>query len=241
MNRSYRLRCIALAVSIAVCATGCRTPRDFSDPTADDPGSQLARLLRGWQSVRAGGENCADARSLDTPLVDCERLRKQIERLSIEFGNHPEVLLANAVVAFESGRREESEKDLDLLRRIAPQNVEAALLRARIALEDGNLRLSRRILEEQVALVPDRAVLYELLASVAFLESRWEEARRALDVASRLGGTAWRIAYHRGLVAEAEGRPAEAADAYRICLDLASEFAPARARLRALAATEGPG
>lgn len=226
---------LILALSIAA----CRSPRDFADPASGDPQARLALLLRAWHESRDVGTGCAGALTLDTPLVDCDRLRLQIERLTVEFPTDPDVLLASAVVAFEAGRRESAEKDLDALRRLDPLRTEAALLRARIALEEGNLRLARRVLEDQIELVPDRASLYELLASVAYLEDRWPEARSALEAAFRLGGPASRIAYHHGLVFEAEGRAPEAAEAYRTCLELDSEFAPAQTRLRALAASAG--
>lgn len=220
-------------------AGGCRTPASSLDLGSRDPSEQLAVLLGAWESTRREGSTCQQRKPAETPLVDCERLRKQIERLSIEFPNDPDVLLANAVVAFESGRREEAEKDLDVLRRIDPIRPEAALLRARIAASEGNLRLAGRVLDEQIELTPDHAGLYELSSSVLYLEERWSEATRELETASRLGAPAWRVAYHRGLILEGSGRRAEAADAYRVCVELEPDFAPARSRLRGLAVLDG--
>lgn len=229
----------AVALSILFGATGCRTPRDFTSPRGGDPQARLGALLEAWHARQADGRSCEQDRPSETPLVDCERIRKQIERLTVEFPSHPEVLLANAVVAFEAGRREEAEKDLDVLRRLDPVHPEAALLRARLAIADGNLRLARRMLDEQIGLTPDHAGLHELSSSVFYLEERWSDAAYELELASRLGAPAWRVAYHQGLIFESTGRLEEAANAYRVCLDAEPDFQPAQSRLRALAVGAG--
>ncbi len=230
---------IALAcLCFSAVGAGCARPRDFSQPSAADPQARLDFLLDAWQRAHADGRRCEEVRPGDTPIVDCDRLRKQIERLAIEFPTHREILLANALVAFESGRPDEAEKELDVLRRLDPANPEAAMLRARIAIGDGNLRLAGRLLDEQLQRTPDEAGLYELSASVLYLEERWDDAAHAIEVASRLGAPAWRVAYHRGLVFEATGRMRDAAEAYRACLELAPDHDPARARLKALAVHE---
>ena len=228
-----------MAAFACLCAfSGCAGPRDFQQATADDPQARLEGLLSAWHRAQADGRRCEEARPGDTPIVDCERIRKQIERLAVEFPTHREVLLANAVVTFESGRREEAEKELDVLRRIDPSIPEATLLRARIAIDDGNFRLAHRLLDEQIERTPDHPGLYELAASVLFLETRYPEASDALEIASRLGAPAGRIAYHRGLVFEATGRFDAAADSFRTCVELEPGFEPARSRLRALAVRE---
>lgn len=235
-------RAMKLAITLLATLTlalGCRTAPRTADANPHDPRTQLATLLSAWQTAHRDGGTCEQKRPDETPLVDCEQLRKQIERLAIAFPNDPDVLLANAVVAFEAGRREEAEKDLDALRRIAPIQPEATLLRARIAIADGNLRLARRMLDEQIELTPDHAGLHELSSSVLYLEERYDDAGFELELAARLGAPAWRVAYHRGLIFEATGRLAEAENAYRVCLELEPDFAPAGSRLRALAVRSG--
>lgn len=227
---------LLLAVSLAA-TTACRTPGAGASDNPHDPKAQLARLLTAWQSAHRDGDRCEQRRPDETPLVDCERIRMQMERLAIAFPNDPDVLLANAVVAFEAGRPESAEKDLDALRRIDPIQPEATLLRARIAITEGNLRLARRVLDEQIELTPDHAGLRELSSSIHFLEERYDEAAFELEIASRLGAPAWRVAYHRGLIFEAVGRDPEAASSYRVALELEPDFDPARSRLRALAVT----
>jgi len=219
-----------------VLAGGCRTP---VGPHPYDPRARLAVLLEEWTRVREDGATCEQRSPDETPLVDCARTRKHIARLAIEFPRTPEVLLANAVVSFEAGRPEDAAQDLDALRRIAPIHPDAALLRARIAIAQGNLRFARRLLDEQIELSPDHATLYELSATVHYLDERHEAALRDLDRARRLGAPCWRTRYHEGLIAEARGASEPAGRAYRMSLDENPGFAPARSRLRALDAMAG--
>ncbi len=92
---------LLLAVSLAA-TTACRTPGAGASDNPHDPKAQLARLLTAWQSAHRDGDRCEQRRPDETPLVDCERIRMQMERLAIAFPNDPDVLLANAVVAFEA-------------------------------------------------------------------------------------------------------------------------------------------
>jgi len=224
------LACIA---ALAACQS---TP---PPPNPHAARSRLEPLVAAWDRARAEDGGCEQRRPQETPLVDCEAVSREIARLALEFPRDPDVLLAAAVVDFERGRTEDALKTLDVLRSVRSIHPEAVVLRARIAIDEGNLRFARRLLEEQRDLVPDHAGLWELLASVAYLEGEYADADRSLDIAGRLGAPAWRLAYHRGLIAEASGRSERAARAYRACLESAPDFAPARSRLRALEAMGG--
>jgi len=233
-----RLATLVAIGTALVLAGGCRTPEG---PHPHDPRARLAVLLEQWTRVRGDGATCEQQGPGETPLIDCERTRKRIERLAIEFPRDPDVLLANAVVAFETGRPEDAAQDLDALRRVTPIHPDAASLRARIAISQGNLRFARRLLDEQIELSPDHARLHELSATVHYLDERHDAALRDLDRARRLGAPRWRSRYHEGLIAEARGASDEAARAYRMSLEENPGFAPARSRLRALDAMAGDG
>ena len=90
------------------------------------------------------------------------------------------------------------------------------------------------MLEEQVELAPDVPELREALASVHYLLGDFDEARRELRVAERLGAPAWRVAYNRGLLEEAEGYPDRAIEWYRDALAERPGWDKARSRLRGL-------
>ncbi len=235
-GRSRRfVRRVAGFVCVVIVA-GCQsTPK----PNPLAARTRLEPLLEAWHRARTEDGGCEERRATDTPITDCESVSRGIARLAVEFPRDPEVLLALAVVDFERRRKEDALKTLDVLRSIEPIHPKAAVLRARIAIEEGNLRFARRLLEEQRELTPDHAGLWEMLASVAYLEGEHAEANRSLDIAGRLGAPVWRVAYHRGLVAEASSRSGEAARAYSACLEAAPDFAPASSRLRGLAVKNG--
>jgi tetratricopeptide (TPR) repeat protein len=224
---------VAICLSISLLGACQSSPR----PNPLAARSRLEPLLVAWEHARVEGGGCEQRSAVDTPIIDCESISKEIIRLAIEFPYHPDVLLAAAVVAFEGGRKQDALKTLDVLRSHEPIHPKATMLRTQIAIDEGNLRFAQRLLDEQSELTPDHPGLRELLASVAYLQGEYIEADRSLEIAFQLGAPAWRVAYHRGLVAEASSRPERAARAYAVCLETAPDFAPARSRLRALAVT----
>ncbi len=226
-----RARWVSIATAGLV-LLACQTPQE----NPHDPNVLLRDYLLAWEEGRAKGWNCEERAARSSPLIDCERITRDIARLAVDFPRHPDVLLANASISYAMRRPEEAQAYLDRLIRLQPIEPDAAVLRSRIALGDGNLRLARRILEEQIELVPDHAGLREALASVLYLEGDTEAARRSLSAAARLGAPDWRVAYNRGLVAEAEDKPDEAASHYQEALAAAPEFLQARSRLRGLEA-----
>ena len=221
------------AVAAAACALGmvaCETPTE----NPYDPAVLLRERLLAWQEVRDQGWSCEERATVSSPLVDCERITRDIARLAVDFPRYPDILLANASIAYATRRPDEAQAYLDRLLHLQPSHPDAAVLRSRIALEEGNLRLARRVLEEQIELVPDHAGLREALASVLYLEGDTEAAHRSLDAAEELGAPSWRVAYNRGLIAEAEGKLDEAAGYYEKALSDDPDFVRARSRLRGL-------
>jgi tetratricopeptide (TPR) repeat protein len=197
-----------------------------------DPSSFDARLASHLETWREGRAACGSG-SHDH-LDDCQQAERAVERLTVDFPREPDALFAAAVVAHASGRVTLAASYLDALRPLRPVHAEAAALRARIALEEGNARLARRLLEQQVRLSPADGGLYEALAAVAFFEHDLETTRRMLVQAERLGAPAWRVAYHEGLVEEAAGDRSGAAAAYRRALSVRPEHRAASERLRGI-------
>ena len=207
-------------------------------PGKDDPAVIVQKLLDEWLRVREGGGTCASGGS-KYPYVDCGRIQAAIERVALDYPTHPEVLLVNAVVAFETNQPEKAASYLDALLEQDPQRPGVAVLRSRLALQQGNLPRAQRLLEAQVRLSPDSADLREALAAVHYLTGEFDKARRELTVAERLGAPAWRVAYNRGLLEEAQGRYLTAIRYYRITINENPEFEPARSRLRGLESEQG--
>ena len=207
-------------------------------PGKNDPTVRVTKLLDEWLRVREGGGSCASG-GRKYPFVDCGRIQSAIVGLGLEFPNNSEVLLVNAVIAYETNQPENAESYLDALLEQESTEPGVAVLRSRLALDQGNLHHARRLLNEQVNLTPDAADLREALAAVHYLSGDLASARRQLLIAERLGAPAWRVAFNRGLLEEAEGHTESAIEYYQGALDENPEYAPARSRLRGLQSEQG--
>jgi predicted Zn-dependent protease len=161
-------------------------------------------------------------------------LQREIEHLSIICAGHAPILLANAIVAYEINQPVKAQQFLDQVFERPISNPDAATLRARIAIEEGNLPFARRLLEEQIRLAPDHAGLRELHGATLYLSGRLDEARRALLAARAFGAPDWRVAYHLGLVEESAGNVQAAIAHYTEALAKNPAWKPAQSRLNAL-------
>ena len=81
------------------------------------------------------------------------------------------------------------------------------------------------------------ADLHEVAGSVAYFERKFDVAEASLRRAERLGAPSWRVAYHLGLIREAQERRDEAIALYTKALEGRPDWAPARDRLAALKAS----
>jgi len=220
----------------ALLCLGCAGARGLLGPTAErqDAAPRLALLLQHWKELKASGQTCEDLPRAGQPERDCGRIQLGLRRLGAEFPHEPSVLMANAVVSYEVGHPTRSQAYLDTLLALRPGHAEATLLRSRIASEEGNLPFARRLLRDSIELSPAHPGLREAAASVAYLAGDLPEAQRHLRAAERLGAPGWRVAYHRGVVAEAADDPSAAAAHYRRSLELRPDYERARARLAGL-------
>ena len=224
------------AVAIAIWAVGCAGSPPPHAATPLDPQMRLEALLEQWRALHAPGSSCETLPSDRAPIDDCGRLRGEVGQLALAFPRNPQVLFAAAVMASEAREREQSASYLDQLFAVVAIFPQAAVLRAQLALDDGNLALARRVLREQIALAPSHAGLREAQAGVLYLAGEPDAADAELEVAFSLGAPAWRVAYHRGLLAEAAGRADRAVDFYREASEMNPGFALAHERLVALVA-----
>ncbi len=231
MRFSCCQRWLFLPLALLVGGGCARTPEA---PPRSDPDAQLAAIIEYWNEQRTAGAGCGDSFESGRPVLDCGRLLKALDLLAVEFPRHPGVLFTAATLAREDGRPEKAQSYLGSLFTLRPVHPAAAILRARIAMDEGNLPLAERTLKEQILFVPDHAGLRETFASVAYLRKDWEAAEERLRAAERLGAPDWRVAYHRGLVAEAQGRTEEASAHYRRSIDARPGFERARSRLAGL-------
>lgn len=159
----------------------------------------------------------------------------RLERLSLECPAHaPTTVALAAVVAGRDPAR--AQTLLDRVFAVPGRHPDAAVLRARLAIDEGNLAFARRLLAGQVRLAPDHAGVHEAYAAALYLSGRLDDARDSLARARALGAPPWRVAYHLGLVEEAAGRLGEAERAYTEAVALNPASSDAAARLKGLKA-----
>ncbi len=242
MSRLGDLR-TRIVLALAPCAlallAGCaHVPVDRH--SGADPDRHLADILADLDAARAAGRNNGAIMADERVIVDSGAVRARLEQLALEYPRHAPTLLACAQLAFEAGEFERAQSFADRVLQLQPDNVFAGILRARVALHDGNLALARRTLERQLTMAPDSPYLYEVLAGVYFLDGDMANTDQALRRAEALGGEEWRIAYHRGLLAERKGQQAEALRLFQRSAELNPDFYPAAAHATALESGVAP-
>jgi len=223
-----------LIVAAGLCAISCHPHFVRLNYSCYDAGSRLNELWNGLQEARLGG-----CELLPDGLDRCDTLRLQLEQVAQDCPNNIQALMVNAILAYDEKQFARSEQLLDSLFSLRTNYPEAAILKARLALEEGNTPFALRYLEQQIQLSPDHAGLRELYASALYSVTRLEEAQAALTMAQRLGGPSWRINYGRGLIQEAMGQLAAARIYYEAAVNERPGWKPPESRLRALDAAGG--
>ncbi|NOT25879.1 MAG: hypothetical protein HOP16_07215 [Acidobacteria bacterium] len=230
MSASRRL-CVAAVWSVTSLA--CATTSPLSRQLCYNPDVQLANVLRPLEDLRAKG--CEIEKSTDGPAT-CDRLQQELQRLMVVCPTNAPILLANAVVAYDERNPIQAQQFLDQVLGQPGRYPDAAVLRARIAIEEGNVPFARRLLEQQIRLVPDHAGLHETLGAALYLDGRLPDAVSELTTARALGAPSWRVAYHLGLVDEAAGRFEDASRHYGEALQGNPSWPQAQSRFNALRA-----
>lgn len=191
--------------------------------------AQLQNAWNSLQEIRASAGGCVGDAALR-----CEQLRLEIERLGQSCPAGDQTLLANAILAYDERQIAKAQQYLDTLLATQRPNAEAAALRARVAIEEGNLPFALRFLKEQIRLTGDHAGLREVLASALFLSADYPHAYDELTIAERLGAPIWRVEYGKGLIAEAAKDYPEARRHFDAAAKAKPEWPLPAARLRAL-------
>lgn len=243
-----------LALCVLATLSACNSPGMGYRSPETDPDVRLIGLMgvhRGEDVTQScpngcadrGKPNCERCRHLIDErgriVIDHERTRNAVERLAVEFPNHAPTLFAAASLAYDNGEKERAAGFLDELLARHAVHPEAAVLRSRIAIQEGNLPGAKRTLEQQIQFTPDHYGLREALSATQFLDGRLRESLTQLEIAERLGAPAWRVAFNRGLIAEAAGNSRGAIEQYEIALAERPGYRAAASRKAGLLATAG--
>ncbi|UTW12047.1 tetratricopeptide repeat protein [Marinobacterium rhizophilum] len=222
---------ISVSLLVLVLLGGCASDMDRRRSEQPDPNVRLDQMLGLYHQSVASGSACAEIWHADSGTIDCERILREVERLQVEFPWHERITMSNAVMNYQTGRADKAQFLLDQLLARRGSRPEAAILRARIAMEEGNSRLARELLLREIQLSPTYAELREALAAAAYLDGEYDDAESALAIAGRLGAPQWRLDYHRGLLKESRGHWQQACRLYRSALGLKPDFKAAMGRL----------
>jgi Tfp pilus assembly protein PilF len=222
---------LLLALACGACSSMAPGPRGEST----DPDVRLAKVLDELARARRSGPDNGANLDREIVIVDSGAIQNDLQHLTLEFPMHAPTLLANAVVAWEAHDPARSQAYLDRVLAIDGANIDAVLLRVRIAVAEGNVPFARRLLDRHVRQSPDSAELRETLASVLYLQDDYVAAAAALVVAERLGAPDWRVHFNRGLIAEAAGETEEARRLYSRAFAENPSCSAAKARAAGLA------
>lgn len=225
-------RRLSAAIALALTSAACATTSPLVRQECYNADAQLAAALRPYEEARVRGCDIVETATTS----DCDRHRREIVRLASVCVGHAPTLMANAVIAYDERQPVQAQQYLDSILAQPRPYPDASALRARLAIEEGNVRFAQRLLQQQIRLTPDHAALHETYAAALYLDRRLTDARDELTLARALGAPAWRVAYHFGLIEESLGRRDEAARYYTQALDGNPGWATAQARLRALQA-----
>ena len=222
MMKLHSFATVAVLLLVSSCTTYSFGHRD----TNTNPDERLAGLVAAYDAARNNnGENKNDI------LIDSDTAWLEIERLAIEFPRHVPTLMANAVIAYDERQPQKAKSYLDALFSVENSHPDAAVLRSRVAIDEGNMPFARRVLEMQIAYTPYESSVHEAMSSVLYMSRDLEGAAKEIALAEKQGAPVWRVAFNRGLIAEAMGRANDAQRYYQAALDENPDFAPARARL----------
>lgn len=236
-NPFESLRGVTAALCLSLGLGGC-VSMDNHRQNHPDPYDRLSQLLGLYQQERAKGSACDELWRASRPTVDCQRIQREVERLSVEFPQDSRIMMANATLQYDAGRLDKAQFSLDQLLSKPQPHPEAALLRSRIAMQEGNSSRARNLLLKHVSLRPDYPELREALAASYYLEGMYPQAQAALSVAGRLGAPGWRISYHQGLIQEAMQDWTAACQYYLMALEQRQDFSAPAKRLIGLSQHE---
>ena len=211
---------IPLIIAVAALASSCVSNGLGYRDHEPSPDVRLAAALEEYEAAE-----------LNRIVADQGRARNKIEALSFEYPAHVPTLLANGLISFEEADFVNSQRYLDRLFSVQAIHPEAALLRSRLALQQGNAAAAEKLLGDHLRHVPDHHGLHEAMAEVYFLTGRFGEAMTSVAIAEDLGAPDWRMAFNRGLIEETQENLEAAATHYDEALKCNPDMSDAESRL----------
>lgn len=216
---------------LTVAITGCASQQKFIDEV-EAPETEVTRLVEIELAGIQAGEYCRQ-----DPLSQfngCDGALQRLTQLFTRFPDYERLQLALAVAYQARNRNREAQYYLDLLLNKDRPRPEAAILAARLAMEEGNTRRALTLLKAQKRLNPMHPGIHEALGAVYYLNHQPRYGFTALASAEQLGAPAWRVAYHRGLLYELTKNESAACEQYAKSYTLKRSFGLPEGRILGL-------
>jgi Flp pilus assembly protein TadD len=157
---------LSTVIVVALVSSACSTSQTKREYQPDD---QLTAMLKQYNVNQTDGVNCQGYQSA---ISDCERLSNDLGALSMTYPQHQQIGFTAAIVYHQIGRDVDSQMVLDRLLSQQQPVSEVAILRSKLAMQEGNINLARTVLQRQVQLQPDHPELHATLAASYYLEGR---------------------------------------------------------------------
>ncbi|MEP5286211.1 MAG: hypothetical protein ABJQ33_08280 [Alloalcanivorax venustensis] len=216
---------------LTLAMTGCASQQKFVGEV-DHPEQEVKRLVELELANIQSGEYCR--RDPQSPFNGCDGVLQRLTQLFTTFPDYEQLQLALAVSYHARQKNREAQYYLDLLLKKNRPRPEAAILAARLAMEEGNTRRALALLEAQKRLSPMHSGIHETLAAVFYLNHQPQSGFSALAAAEQLGAPAWRVAYHRGLLYELSKNESAACEQYAKSYTLKSSYGLPEGRILGL-------
>lgn len=222
------MKSASLVFICALLIQGCASEQAFVQDVVD-PEQEVERLVElELQNIHEGNYCKRDPQST---FGGCDGVLRRLGQLFTRFPDLERLQLALAISNHARKRNREAQYYVDLLLAKDQPRPEAAILGARLAMEEGNTRRAEQLLKAQRRVNPVHAGIQETLAAVFYLKHEPEPGFAALAAAEQLGAPAWRISYHRGLMYELANNEAAACEQYAKSLGINPGFGPPEGRI----------
>lgn len=202
-----------------------------------DANNELASIMARYNVSTEGPMNCAERFGSQ---IDCMTLLDDLEQLMRSVPGNSKVMTITGLLQYKLGRTLESQYTLDQVLALPQPAPEAAILRARLALQHGNFALVKRMIENQIGMLPSYGPFYEMLALNYYLQGQYPEALAQLDK-NRLFSDSWMTDYHYGLIHQAMENTVTACEAFERALAVNSGHTASKSRLAQLKLTGSCG
>jgi tetratricopeptide (TPR) repeat protein len=225
-----------IVVIMSLIMSGCATqPQKL---VKFDANNELVSIMARYNVSTRDSMNCAERFGSQ---IDCMTLLDELEQLMSHAPGNSKVMTITALLQYQLGRTLESQYTLDQVLAIPKPAPEAAILRARLALQHGNFALVKRIISNQIGMLPSYGPLYEILALNYYLQGQYPKALAELDKSRMMSSDTWSTDYHYGLIHQVMENTASACAAFEQVLTVNPDHTASKSRLTQLKITGGCG